>query len=206
MVCLPFYSTHNLIHDLDQVLGQQTNRRKSTLTLARQLLEDERASCFCTLVQYWYSVIRISSRERVIGMFIGIHVSFLDSCIAVHKFDLAPLQKHLLVREQLCVTRGFLGACMFFVTARGCLSYNLFLSPCSFCVLLRALRLPGSSFYLCCSFCVLPNNSFAFFCGTHCPQQCAHVCDCPSVLLTLWVFIIDSYDQHESSDILISDR
>ena len=35
----------NLIHDLDQALGQQTNRGKSTLTLARQLLEDERASC-----------------------------------------------------------------------------------------------------------------------------------------------------------------
>ena len=38
----------------------------------------------------------------MIGVFIGIHVSFLDSCIAVHKFDLAPLQKHLLLREQLC--------------------------------------------------------------------------------------------------------
>ena len=34
-----------LIHDLDQALGQQTNRGQSTLTLARQLLEDERASC-----------------------------------------------------------------------------------------------------------------------------------------------------------------
>ena len=44
-VCLPFYAAHNLIHDLDQALGQQTNRGKSTLTLARQLLEDERSSC-----------------------------------------------------------------------------------------------------------------------------------------------------------------
>ena len=38
----------------------------------------------------------------MIGGFIGIHVSFLDSYIAVHKFDLAPLQKHLLVQVQLC--------------------------------------------------------------------------------------------------------
>ena len=45
MVCLPFYAAPNLIHDLDQALGQQINRGKSTHTLARQLLEDERASC-----------------------------------------------------------------------------------------------------------------------------------------------------------------
>ena len=38
----------------------------------------------------------------MIGVFIGIHVSFLDSYIAVHKFDLAPLQKHLLVWVQVC--------------------------------------------------------------------------------------------------------
>ena len=39
----------------------------------------------------------------MIGVFIGIHVSFLDSYIAVHKFDLARLQKHLLLRVKLCV-------------------------------------------------------------------------------------------------------
>ena len=40
-----FYAAPNLIHDLDQALRQQINRGKSTLTPARQLLEDERASC-----------------------------------------------------------------------------------------------------------------------------------------------------------------
>ena len=43
-----------------------------------------------------------------------------------------------------------------------------------------------------------------WFRGSLCPLQCAPVCDCLSVLLTLWVFIIYSYDQHESSDILNS--
>ena len=75
----------NLIHDFEQASGQQINRGKSALVPARQLSDDERASCLAT----WNSDIRISSRERVLGVFIGIHVSIHDQYYnAVHKFDL----------------------------------------------------------------------------------------------------------------------
>ena len=76
----------NLIHDFEQASGQQINRGKSALIPARQLSDDERASCLAL----WYSDIRISSRERVLGVFIGIHVSIHDQYYnAVHKFDVA---------------------------------------------------------------------------------------------------------------------
>ena len=53
---------------------------------ARQLSDDERASCLAI----WNSDIRISSRERVLGVFIGIHISIHDQWHnAVHKFDMA---------------------------------------------------------------------------------------------------------------------
>ena len=54
----------NLIHDFEQASGQQINRGKSALIPARQLSDDERASC----LPLWYSDIRDSSRERVIGV------------------------------------------------------------------------------------------------------------------------------------------
>ena len=63
----------NLIHDFEQASGQQINRGKS---------DDERASCLAIL----NSDIRISSRERVVGVFIGIHVSIHDQ---YYKFDMA---------------------------------------------------------------------------------------------------------------------
>ena len=56
----------NLIHDFEQASGQQINRGKSALIPARQLSDDERASCLAI----WNSDIRISSRERVLGVFI----------------------------------------------------------------------------------------------------------------------------------------
>ena len=75
----------NLIHDFEQASGQQINRGKSALIPARQL-SDERAS----RLALWNSDIRISSRERVLGVFIGIHVSIHDQYYnAVHKFDMA---------------------------------------------------------------------------------------------------------------------
>ena len=76
----------NLIHDFELASGQQINRGKSALIPARQLSDDQRASCLAL----WYSDIRISSRERVIGVFIGLHVSIHDQYYnAVHKFDMA---------------------------------------------------------------------------------------------------------------------
>ena len=84
MACLPFLQF--LIHDFEQASRQQINRGKSALILARQLSGDEKASCLAL----WNSDIRISSRERVLGVFIGIHVSIHDQyCNAVHKFDVA---------------------------------------------------------------------------------------------------------------------
>ena len=72
-----------LIHDFDQAWKQQINRGNSASIPVRQLSEDERASCLAL----WYSDIRVSSRERVIGVFIGIHVSIHDQYYnAVHKF------------------------------------------------------------------------------------------------------------------------
>ena len=68
----------NLIHNFEQASGQQINRGKYALIPARQLSDVERASC----LPIWNSDIRISSRERVLGVFIGIHVS-------IHKFDMA---------------------------------------------------------------------------------------------------------------------
>ena len=76
----------NLIHGFEQTLGQQVNRGKSALIPARQLSDAERASCLAV----WNSDIRISSRERVLGVFIGIHASIHDQYYnAVHKFDMA---------------------------------------------------------------------------------------------------------------------
>ena len=54
----------NLIHDFEQASGQQINRGKSALIPARQLSDDERASCLAI----WNSDIRMSSRERVLGV------------------------------------------------------------------------------------------------------------------------------------------
>ena len=83
---LAISAVSNLIHDFEQASGQQINRGKSALIPARQLSDDDRASCLAL----WYSDIRISSRERVIGVFSGIHVSIHDQCYnAVHKFDMA---------------------------------------------------------------------------------------------------------------------
>ena len=76
----------NLIHDFKQASEQQINHGKSVLIPARQLSDDERASCLAI----WNSDIRISFRERVLGVFIGIHVSIHDQYYnAVHKFDMA---------------------------------------------------------------------------------------------------------------------
>ena len=76
----------NLIHDFEQASGQQITRGKSALIPARQSSDDERASCLAL----WNSDIRVSSRERVLGVFIGIHVSIHDQYYnAVHKFDVA---------------------------------------------------------------------------------------------------------------------
>ena len=75
-----------MIHDFEQASGQQINRGKSALIPTRQLSDDERASCLAI----WNSDIRISSREHVLGVFIGIHVSIHDQYYnAVHKFDMA---------------------------------------------------------------------------------------------------------------------
>ena len=54
----------NVIHDFEQASGQQINRGKSALIPARQLSDDERASCLAI----WNSDIRISFRERVLGV------------------------------------------------------------------------------------------------------------------------------------------
>ena len=75
----------NLIHDFEQASGKQINRGKSALIPARQS-DDDRASCLAI----GNSDIRISSRERVLRVFIGIHVSINDQYYnAVHKFDMA---------------------------------------------------------------------------------------------------------------------
>ena len=86
MACPAISAVSNLFHDVEQASGQQINRGKSALIPARQLSDDERAS----FRAIWNSDIRISSRERVLGVFIGIHVSIHDQYYkAVHKFDMA---------------------------------------------------------------------------------------------------------------------
>ena len=83
---LAISSVSNLIHSFEQASGQQINRGKSALILARQLSDDEWASCLAV----WNSDIRISSRERVLGVFIGTHESIHDQYYnAVHKFYMA---------------------------------------------------------------------------------------------------------------------
>ena len=83
---LAISAVSNLIHGFEQAPGQQVNRGKSALIPARQLSDAERASCLAV----WNSDIRISSRERVLGVFIGIHASIHDQYYnAVHKFDMA---------------------------------------------------------------------------------------------------------------------
>ena len=75
-----------LIHNFQQASGQQINRGKTALIPVSLLSHDERATCFVL----WHSNILISSRERVIRVFIGIHVSIHDPYYnTVHKFDMA---------------------------------------------------------------------------------------------------------------------
>ena len=83
---LAIFAVSNLIHRFEQASGQQLNRGKSALIPARQLSDAERASCLAV----WNSNIRISSRERVLGVFIGIHASIHDQYYnGVNIFDMA---------------------------------------------------------------------------------------------------------------------
>ena len=76
----------NLIHNFEQAPGPPIHRGKSALIPVRQFSDDETASCLLL----WHSDICDSSRERVIGVFIGIHVSILNQYYnAVHKFDVS---------------------------------------------------------------------------------------------------------------------
>ena len=87
----------SVIHDFEQVSGQQINRGKSALIAGRKLSDDDRASCLAI----WNSDIRISSRERVLGVFIGIDASIHDQYHnAVHRFDVAL--SVLVVSKCLC--------------------------------------------------------------------------------------------------------
>ena len=83
---LAISAVSNLIFSFQQASGKQNNRGKSALIPARQLSDAERASCLAV----WDSDIRISFRERVLSVFIGIHASIHDQYYnAVHKFDMA---------------------------------------------------------------------------------------------------------------------
>ena len=94
---LAISAVSNVIHSFEQASGQQINRGKSVVIPARQFSDAERASCLAI----WDSDIRISSRERVLGVFIGIHVSIHDQYYnAVHKFDMAL--SVLVVSKCLC--------------------------------------------------------------------------------------------------------
>ena len=78
---LAISAVSNLILGFEQASGQQINRGKSAVIPARQL-----SSCLAV----WNSDIRISLRERVLGVYIGIHASIYDQYYnAVHKFDMA---------------------------------------------------------------------------------------------------------------------
>ena len=76
----------NLILSFEQASGQKINREKSALIPARQLSDVERATCLAV----WGSDIRVPSRERVLGVYIGTQVSINDQYHdAVNKFDMA---------------------------------------------------------------------------------------------------------------------
>ena len=76
----------NLILRFEQASGQKINRGKSAVIPARQLSDAERASCLAV----WGSDIRVSLRERVLGVYIGILASINDQYYnAVNKFDKA---------------------------------------------------------------------------------------------------------------------
>ena len=76
----------NLILCFKQASGQKNNRGKPAVIPARQLSEVERASYLAV----WGSDIRVSFRERVLGVYIGIHASIHDQYHnAVKKFDVA---------------------------------------------------------------------------------------------------------------------
>ena len=75
-----------LIVCFEQASGQKINRGKSAVTPARQLSDVERASRLAT----WSSDIRVSCRQRVLGVYIGKHVSIHDQYYnAINKFDVA---------------------------------------------------------------------------------------------------------------------
>ena len=67
----------NLIFCFEQASGQKINRGKSAVIPARQLSDDEWEYCLAV----WGSDIRVSLRERVLGVHMGIHASI--------KFDMA---------------------------------------------------------------------------------------------------------------------
>ena len=83
---LAISAVSNLIHRFEQGVGTTDQSWQICTHSARQLSDDERASCLAA----WNGDIRMSSRERVLGVFIGIHVSIHDQYYnAVHKFDMA---------------------------------------------------------------------------------------------------------------------
>ena len=116
----------------------------------------------------------------MIGMFIGILVSFLDSHVAVHKFDFAPLQKHLLVREQLCnrlLLKVFgclhilcYGAWLSFVQS---LPVSLLVLYFASCASLAGLLVLSILVLFC--FAKQLVRLLLWFRSSHCRLQCAHV-------------------------------
>ena len=74
------------ILSFEQASGQKISRGRSAVIPARQLSDAERASCLAV----WGSDIRVSLRERVLGVYIGIHALINDQYYnAVNKFDMA---------------------------------------------------------------------------------------------------------------------
>ena len=76
----------NLILSFEHASGQRINRETSAVIPTRQLSDAERALCLAV----WGSGIRVSFRERVLGVYIGMHLAINDQYYdAANKFDMA---------------------------------------------------------------------------------------------------------------------
>ena len=91
-----------LVSDFERGSGQRINREKSAIIPARVLSGFERMLCFAA----WGSEMRISYKERLLGIYVGVHARIDDQygdaidkfCKALVLFDMARRNMSLAMR------------------------------------------------------------------------------------------------------------
>ena len=99
-----------LIRDFERASGQRINREKSAIVPTRRLSRDEVQQCF----EQWGWELRVSHRERLLGVYIGLHAGIEDQYVdALEKFEkvldvYASVKKAFSLVTRIVVTNVFL--------------------------------------------------------------------------------------------------